>query len=263
MNCQEFQLFADAYVDGEFEDRERGEIEGHIRSCADCRAQAELRFHFKERFKEVLSCERAPETLRLRIIEQLEQAEHEAQRTRRRNSPVMRAAVVAAPLAASIILVLVFLPELTVMPAASEQLPVVENTIDWHKGNLPIEVTGPQNADVARWFRGKVDFPVRLPTFHSERVHLIGGRIAHVKDRRAAYALYDVDGARLSVMMFHSNDFKVPGDKIRTINGREVAVLNSHGYEVAVLQDNGITYTMTSDLPENELLKLVGASLRP
>ena len=139
---------------------------------------------------------------------------------------------------------------------------MVENTVEWHSGDFPIEVTGPQPREVARWFRGKVDFPVRLPTFKSKSVRLIGGRIAHVNNRRAAYALYDVDGARLSVMIFHGDDLKVPGDKVRHVSGRDVAVLNSRGYEVAVLQDDGITYTMTSDLPEEEMLELVGTSLQ-
>lgn len=262
MNCQEFQLFSDAYVDGEFEERERAEIEAHLRSCAACRAQAEMRFQFKERFRQVLGGQKAPQSLHLRITEQIQSAEREDRRARRRRSPLVRAAVIGAPLAASVLMIFVFMPKLTVMPVASEQLPVVENTVDWHRGDLPVEVTGPETKNVARWFRGKVDFPVRLPTFHSERVRLIGGRIAHMKDHRAAYALYDVDGSRLSVMMFHSDDFTVSSDKIRRINGRDIAVLNSHGYEVAVLQNNGITYTMTSDLPEQELLELVGASLR-
>ncbi|MFW6053699.1 MAG: hypothetical protein ACOC9J_02690, partial [Persicimonas sp.] len=72
---------------------------------------------------------------------------------------------------------------------------------------------------------------------------------------------YEIDGSRLSVMIFHGDDFKVPGDKIRKVGNRDIAVLESHGYEVAVLQDAGITYTMTSDLAEDELLDLVGASL--
>ncbi len=262
MNCQDFQLFADAYVDGEFSDRERAEIEAHLQTCPTCRAQAESKFRFKEQFKKVVGAEVAPEALRARIMEGLGEVDREMRRERRRNSPMLRVAMVAAPLAASVALMALFLPELTVMPASSEQLPVIQNTVDWHKGNFPIEVTGPKPREVARWFRGKVDFPVRLPTFHNSHVHLVGGRIAQIKNHRAAYALYDVDGARLSVMMFHGNDFKVPSDKIRKIGKRDVAVLNDDGYEVAVLEDGGITYTMTSDLPEDEMLELVKSAIQ-
>jgi anti-sigma factor RsiW len=259
MNCQEFKLFTDAYVDGEFSDRERADFEAHVRDCEECRAEVEAKICFKEQFKGCMGEEKAPAALRERIGQEIDEVERE----RRRQSPIRRLAVVGAPLAAAAALVIWFLPQLTtVTPAKSEQVPAVENTIDWHRGDFPIEVTGPHSQDVARWFRGKVDFPVRLPTFQSEHVRLIGGRIAHVKDRRAAYAQYEVDGTRLSVMIFHGDDLKVPGDKIRQVAGRDIAVLNSHGYEVAVLQDDGITYTMTSDLPEEELLELVGTSLK-
>ena len=263
MNCEEFQLFSDAYVDGEFGDRERAEIEAHLQECEDCRADVQSKVRFKTQFKEVCGNEKAPEALRERICEGLERVEREHRQGGAGTRPLVRYAVMGAPLAAAVALVFVFTSDvMTVEPASSEQLPAVENTVEWHSGDFPIEVTGPKGPEVARWFRGKVDFPVRLPAFQNERVRLVGGRIAHVNDRRAAYALYDVDGARLSVMIFHGDDLKVPRDKIRNVGGRDVAVLNSKGYEVAVLQDSGITYTMTSDLPEEELLELVGASLK-
>lgn len=263
MNCQEFLLFSDAYVDGEFSDRERAEIEMHLRECDACRADVDSKIRFKAQFREVLGEEKAPEDLRQRIFEGIDEVDRQARREGRAG-PVMRFAMVSAPLAATVALVVWFLPQITtVTPASSEQIPVVENTVEWHSGDFPIEVTGPQPREVARWFRGKVDFPVRLPTFSTEQARLIGGRIAHVNNRRAAYALYDIDGARLSVMIFHGDDFKVPSDKIRRVSGRDIAILNSKGFEVAVLQDDGITYTMTSDLPEEELLELVGTSLSP
>lgn len=258
MNCHEFHLFSDAYVDGEFGDRERAEVEAHLRQCEACRGQVQSKIQFKEQFKEVLGQAEAPDALRERIVMGLSEVDGQSQE----RSPMMRYVVVGGPLAASVALALLFLPSLTVVPASSEQVPVAENTVDWHRGDFPIEVTGPEAKDVSRWFRGKVDFPVRLPTFQANQVELVGGRIANVKERRAAYALYEVDGTRLSVMIFHGDDFKVPGDRIRKVGERDVAMLNSQGYEVAVLQDDGITYTMTSDLPQHELLDLVGASLQ-
>ncbi|MFP4597004.1 MAG: anti-sigma factor family protein [Persicimonas sp.] len=260
MNCHEFQLFSDAYVDGEFGDREGAEIEAHLRECSECRAELDKKLRFKEQFKEVLGQEKAPEALRERIVAGLDEVDRESRRSAGDN-PVVRYAAIGGSLAASVAMIVFFLPNLTVVEATGEQVPVVENTIDWHRGDFPIEVPGPETHEVARWFHGKVDFPVRLPQFKNEDVRLVGGRIAHVKERRAAYALYEIDGSRLSVMIFHGDDFKVPGDKIRKVGNRDIAVLESHGYEVAVLQDAGITYTMTSDLAEDELLDLVGASL--
>lgn len=174
----------------------------------------------------------------------------------------MRAARVIGPLAAVLLLAFA-LPSFTVAPAKSGQLPVVEQTVDWHVGNYPIEVTGPDSARVTQWFRNKVDFPVRLPKFANREVNLLGGRIAHVQDRRAAYLLYEVDGSRMSVLVFNGEGLTIPSDKIRQVEGRDVAVLNNKGYEVAVLQDSGVTYTITSELPEDAFIDLVASSLRP
>ena len=37
--------------------------------------------------------------------------------------------------------------------------------------------------------------------------------------------------------------------------------MNIRGYEVVVLRNNGITYTMTSDLSEEEMVDLVSSAL--
>lgn len=134
--------------------------------------------------------------------------------------------------------------------------------MDWHVGNYPIEVTGPDSARVTHWFRDKVDFPVRLPQFAGRQVNLLGGRIAHVADRRAAYLVYEVDGVRLSVLVFDGEGLTIPSDRIREVGGRDVALLNNKGYEVAVLQDGGVTYTLTSELSEPAFVELVAASLK-
>ena len=66
----------------------------------------------------------------------------------------------------------------------------------------------------------------------------------------------------MSVMMFHGDGMKVPASHIRSVAKRDIAIFNSDGYEVALLQDDGITYTITSDLAEEELVEIVGSSLQ-
>lgn len=305
MNCDDFIPFVDTYVDGEFDDREQGEMEAHLSQCSDCHEQVAFQVRMKQQFRDCLGQARAPESLRERICAQLEEqmsarieaqeaaglAAHQAagqvalavdgarraaeaaeavdasepvdlqaQRQTRR-ARLLRHAWVGAPLAAAIMAVIA-LPIFTVAPAASDQLPVVEQTVEWHRGNYPIEVTGPDVAGVSDWFRNKVDFPVRLPRFAGERqVNLLGGRIANIQDRRAAYLLYEVDGTRLSVMVFDGGGITVPADKIRSIAGRDVMMLNNKGYEVAVLQDSGVTYALTSELPREKFIELLSHSI--
>lgn len=278
MTCEDFIPFIDAYVDQEFDDRERAEMEIHLQSCPQCREHVEFQVNLKREVKACLE-ERAPESLRLRIFQDIEShvasaSADEVEESAKvvalptasaapsaRRPTVVRMARIAVPLAAAVAIVVV-LPSFTVAPAKSGQLPIVEQTVDWHVGNYPIEVTGPDSGRVQHWFRNKVDFPVRLPQFAAQRqVNLLGGRIAHVQDRRAAYLLYEVDGTRLSVLVFDGEGLTIPSDKIRQVSGRDMALLNNKGYEVAVLQDSGVTYTITSELAEPEFVSLVSSTL--
>lgn len=278
MTCEDFVPFIDAYVDQEFDERERAEMEVHLSTCAECRRRVEFEVKMKRELKACLE-ERAPDALRERIFRELELQAAEvpaapmevaaevvtlqpaAANDDVRRPRMSRALGLVAPLAAVVALAFV-LPSFTVAPAKSGQLPVVEQTVDWHVGNYPIEVTGPDSARVTHWFRDKVDFPVRLPQFAGRQVNLLGGRIAHVLDRRAAYLVYEVDGVRLSVLVFDGEGLTIPSDRIRDVAGRDVALLNNKGYEVAVLQDAGITYTLTSELAEPEFLDVVASSLQ-
>ena len=77
----------------------------------------------------------------------------------------------------------------------------------------------------------------------------------------APHLSYEVNGARMSVMMFHGAGLKVPTSRIKHIANRDIAIFNHNGFEVALLQDDGITYTITSDLAEEELVDVVASSL--
>lgn len=266
MKCEDARQFVDAYVDGEFGERERAEFDVHIEACEPCRQEVEGRIELKDVIKKTCRCGAAPDELRARIMGELRVVSAQETRAGSRRKMVHYVAA-AVPLAGAIAVVLaVVTPEWFAVDesAASEQLqrlPAVQHTVEWHRGDFPVEVTGPATEAVTGWFRGKVDFPVRLPAFDAEQVQLVGGRIAHVDDKRAAYALYDVGGARLSVMMSHDDKVAVPAADIERIEGRDVAFLNLRGYEVAILRNNGITYTMTSDLSHPEMVDLVQAAL--
>jgi len=277
MTCEDFIPFIDAYVDQEFDERERAEMEIHLQGCPRCREHVEFQVNLKREVKACLE-DRAPDSLRERIFQDIESqvaaasaeaieemaevvALPAASAASSPNRRMVRLARIAVPLAAAVAVVIV-LPSFTVAPAKSGQLPIVEQTVDWHVGNYPIEVTGPDSARVQYWFRNKVDFPVRLPQFAGKKqVNLLGGRIAHVQDRRAAYLLYEVDGTRLSVLVFDGEGLTIPSDKIRHVSGRDMALLNNKGYEVAVLQDSGVTYTITSELSQPEFVSLVSSTL--
>ncbi len=273
MTCEDFTPFVDAYVDQELDEQDVAEMEAHLAQCDECRQEVAAQVRFKEGFKALLSQDTAPESLRERIFAGLDDIELElpeepvasnsdvvslAEAKKRRTRP----AWIALPIAAAAALLFVVVPNFTVAPSGADPLPVVEQTVDWHRGDFPIEVTGPEAAEVSQWFRGKVGFPVRPPAFGDMPVNLLGGRIAHVKEQRAAYLLYEYNGTPVSVMAFDGKGLSVPSDKVRKVGNRDVAIWNQAGYEVAVIRDAGVTYTFTSALPEDEFISVLESSLK-
>lgn len=265
MSCKDFRPFIGAYIDDEFDEREAAELEAHIDACSECRDELEAQLRFKRTFKKALSGdeEKAPDELKERILAEMSEIDVEREQDEKSSGRPRAVAALAAavPLAIGLAIVMWFMPSLTVAPVEGGQPPVVEQTVEWHRHDFPVEIGGPDRNQVTGWFRGKVDFPIRLPDFSQEGVQLVGGRIAHIQDRRAAYLSYEVNGARMSVMMFHGEGLKVPTARIKRVANRDVALFNEHGYEVALLQDDGITYTITSDLTEEELVDVVASSI--
>lgn len=257
--CDDLVPFIDAYVDAEIDGPELSEFEVHVHECAECRQKVEVQLQFKRQLKGALSSQKkAPDALRTNIMDMIEQEQHVSQRNVRRFS---RSGMILAPAAVALVASALAFPSLmSVAPAAAERAPIATQTIEWHKGNLPLEVTGDAKT-VTSWFNGKVDFPVRLPKLAHKDATLLGARLAHIQNRRAAYVLYDIKGTRMSVLMFDGKGIKVPVDKVKRIAGHDVAMMNNNGYEVAVLQNDGVTYSMASELPRGEFTKMMKASL--
>ncbi len=130
-----------------------------------------------------------------------------------------------------------------------------------HQRNLPIEVTG-RSEEVRRWYADKVDFPVRMPSFGGLRPwRFAGGRLANVRERQAAYLVYDVDGNKVSVFIFDPGEMPIEARRHQTIGNREVYLDGDRGYNVALYRDHGVGYAIASDMDQGEMLKLVSAAV--
>jgi anti-sigma factor RsiW len=142
--------------------------------------------------------------------------------------------------------------------------PVAADVIAKHQRNLPIEISGGSD-QVRRWYADKVDFPVRLPSFAkiASTVALRGGRLANVRDRQAAYLVYDVHGNKVSVFIFDPGELQLEAKRKEVIGNREVYFDEERGYNVALYRDHGVGYAIASDLGQDEMVKLVSAAVSP
>lgn len=278
MDCGEFQRFAHAYIDGEFDPEDAAPLEAHLEGCDACRSLVQREADFLQNVRRTYTPEPAPQALRTRIVAVLEAQDAVALASPQPAPPpraparrlLPRLEWVVGPLVASAALAaLVALawpapaaPPIPPAPAVAPQ-PLIEEAVTWHRRNLPIEVTGPENARVKRWFDGKVDFPVRLPDFDRQaqgEVNLLGARLGNVKERQAAYVVYEVNGSKLSVIAFDGRDMVPPAQQDR---GQPIVFQNAGGYNVALVEDNGITYSITSELPRADMERLVQRAFQP
>ena len=67
MICDDVRKYDYAYLDGEFDRRERAEFEAHITVCAPCRGHVEAAASFRDGLRRHLRCDQAPTHLRARI----------------------------------------------------------------------------------------------------------------------------------------------------------------------------------------------------
>lgn len=134
--------------------------------------------------------------------------------------------------------------------------PVVGESVAWHRRSVPVEVVGPDPSAVRRWFSDKVSFAVSVPEIDGS-ARLLGGRLSHVRQYEAAYLLYEVNGSKLSVMLFDAGDLD---DETNFRN--KTFVDNSNGYNVAIREKSGVTYTFTSDMGAEELAELVDGTMK-
>jgi anti-sigma factor RsiW len=251
MHCAEVQRFIDAYIDGEFAAEDRAEMDHHFAECETCRAEARRQAEWKSMVRARLARPQAPHGLHLRVARALDAESVEMTGFWRRASWRFAPALVAAAVLA-----------LLIVGVQQRTSPIVEESILDHTRNLPVEVVGPNPQEVASWFQGKVDFPVRPPSFGGD-ARLLGGRLGHLGTRFAAYLVYSVDGGhKVSVFVFDPDEMPLEAPRRVFIANRPVYVGAERGYHVALFRNGGVGYAVATDLDEPQVIQMVSQTLR-
>jgi len=259
MDCTELERSIDAYVDGEFDVRERAEADLHLASCERCRGlasgRAMLRTAMRAKLREAMAppaaAGRAPPELRARI---------EAELARRRR-PIWRRALAPVPVAtlaacaAGAAIVFLVHGE---GPAGASAL--AEEAIRSHHRDLPLDYVAASAGEVSipSWFADKLDFKPSPPRFRADGVRLVGARFSHLREWPAAYVRYELPhgNAGLFIVDDPKGRFDAGGQPVE-LGSRTIQVARGHGYNVAVWRDDKIVYSLVSDLDEVALRELV------
>lgn len=245
MICVESKKYLDAYLDGELEAGTMLEVEAHVETCETCGALLSLKARMKSEVASLGASVKAPDGLRTRV---------ESLRGGGRRRWWIAGAT-AAPLAAAAALLIVF----TAGAGPKDGEPVaslVEEVAQRHARELPMEVRGSDPTEASSWFRGKVDFPVRAPSLTLEKASFQGARLSNVRSHQAAHMIYNVDGHRVTLMIFPAQRLSLGGGDVIRVEGKDVVLGRQNGYNVAVMLDGDMAYALSSDLPSERLVRM-------
>lgn len=271
MDCKAFIDHLEFYLDRELGEPERTEVQEHAIACAACGAVMAKQREFRGRLRTSASRTALPAGMAARLDASLmahQPVTKPAPRAVRNYRPYLLAA--AAVLLTTAALRVGVAERRTVResglaasglrgwvaPQRAAGNPLVVQSAAWHQRDVPVEVTGPNQASVENWFSGKVDFPLHMPRIGAGAT-LLGGRMTTVANRPAALLFYDVGGTKLSVLVT-DEDAAEAGTPLRVGKQRSLYVDNTTTpFAVATERRDGLTYAYTSNLPSEDLVRVV------
>lgn len=268
--CATIQRFTDTYLDEEFAEADRLDFERHLDECDACRRTVRDQAHWHKVVKNAAPREEAPSALRAQLERRISREvgrEHRMRVWTRRAVPTLAAAAMVVAYFA--------VPTRGIHSAA-----FTADLVAKHQRNMPVEVSG-GNEQIKQWYADKVGFPVRPPQFEpvvqtagmaagmgngnpygqQRTARLKGGRLADIRDRQAAYLVYEVNGNKVSVFMFDPQEMPMQAKRRAVVNNREVYLDEDHGYNVALFRDHGVGYAIASDMDEGSMINLVSATV--
>jgi anti-sigma factor RsiW len=261
MDCTELERGVDAYLDGEFDARERAEADAHLAACSCCRAlverQGKIRDAVRARLREAMAppapAGRAPEALRASIEKALARSRRPL--WRRVLAPLPVATLAAC--AAGVVFVLV--------THGGHDLALVEEAVSKHHRSLPLEVSTASMGEgmILAWFADKLDFKPAPPQFRAEGVRVLGARLSHLREWEAAYIRYELPRGQAGLFIVDDPEgrFDASGREVR-LGRRLVRLVAAKGYNVVTWRDDEIVYSLVSDLDEAALYELVRTAAR-
>jgi anti-sigma factor RsiW len=187
VNCELSGTTLHGYVDGELDAVRAAEFEGHVQTCADCKAALERTKILQAAFRRANLYEHAPAGLSRRVRTQLSLGDAE------KTTPAWRSwfLVPAFSLAA---VVAVFSVAMWLVQSHTRSAQITAELIDAHIRSLQaghtMDVPSTDQHTVKPWFDGKVDFIPPVADYSAQGFTLIGGRLDFIDGHNAAVLVY-------------------------------------------------------------------------
>lgn len=246
-DCQEVRKFIEVYLDGEFDEADRNEVEAHLMKCCSCRSHAAYEHRFREAVRARVPKSQISEELNNRLIMATDKYFSSWTWSK-------RLAWGSVPAVAAVALVISFTWTVT-----SGFSPLVEAAVERHSSDPTVEVNSSDTDVVESWFKSKVHFHVALPHSPPRQLALIGGRLSQLVDRQAALVRYRNGLHDYSLFVFTDPGGDIDGINCHKIRAGNLCLSEKSGYTVAVWRSHGLAYSMVGESPPNEMLAVVEA----
>ena len=280
MNCELFRRHVGAFVDEELDAATAVEFERHVEACEICLEHLDFEVATREHVREALAAPPAPEGFRERMLAALD--EEDARESDEERAPLVPIRWrIAMPLSAAAAIGIFILAAVEAHGRQTEALAL--DVVRVHSAGLPSDISleppsaheptlaaaepadgesvDGNEAEIARYFRGKVGFPVRPAEFAERDVRLVGARLSNVRERQAAALYYDVGGQRLTVVVTDA-PVESAAESVE-VGGRQLFYRDVRGYAVPVVEQAGLRYAFTGDVDRDRLLRLAASARMP
>ena len=251
---KKFKEYVYKYMDKELSDEEANEFEQYLEGDPLAKLELEKEQRLDHFLKTHMVKEEAPYELRERVVADLERAAGER--------PAWNFGAWLKPVGVSL---LSFMFIFTILLRPTESFPVLEASVDSHmevlNGAYPMEIKSNNAQEIATWFEGKLDTAVMVPDFSKHGCELKGARICHLKDRKVALLSYEKEGHKMTVFVVAFEDAEAPKAKEVKQGEKNLFVKKMNGFNSVLClspKHAGIGCVFVSDMPEEELLDLIG-----
>lgn len=254
MDCLELRRSVYTYLDGEYAEEDRVAYAAHLQNCEACRRVVQFESQFRSQIRNCLKTNEVPSHLQKRICSALNAID--------RRRPLHRLMWIGLPTtaAAAVVFGIVWFQnpgEETTTQQVRQAPRLAEDSIQWHRQQLPLDVVDSSPDSVRHYFSNKLPFAVRLPRFTTSHSKLMGARLSNLREHQAAYLAYQVDGQRVSVFVVDSSVVPDQGPRLKRVGHRNVYWHDAHGYNVAMFVSKGTGYAVASDLDPPKMVQLI------
>jgi anti-sigma factor RsiW len=240
--CNEWRDKLDAYVDGELTSAEAAILGPHLRTCAECAADALERVQMKRAVQIAGKRYEPSADLRNKITKSVDV------RSRRGIALKWKFALIPAlGLLAAAFLLTSYLGR-----ERREQQRVYSELADLHVATLAsstqVDVLSTDRHTVKPWFQGKLPFTFNLPDLPGSEFSLLGGRVAYLEQVSGAHLIYQVRKHEISVFIFPDRD-----GEMRSLPS---GPMNAASFNMQTWMKNGLRYFVIGDASKEDIKAL-------